>query len=66
MIVAVAESPSVVNRAVCPLLFWMVAVREKISSSSRQRSEIRGMLQSVDVAPGALPAEKVTVHVVPV
>ena len=41
-------------------------MREKVSSSSRQESEIRGMLQSVDVAPGALPAGKVTVHNVPV
>ena len=41
-------------------------MREKVSSSSRQESGIRGMLQGVDVAPGALPAEKVTVHKVPV
>ena len=65
MIVAVAESPPAVNWAACPLLFVMMALREKVSSSSTMLSLIIVMSQEgVDMSPGPLPAVNVTVHVV--
>ena len=64
MIVAVAESPPAVNWAACPLLFVMMALREKVSSFSTMVSLIIVMSQGVDMSPGPLPAVNVTVHVV--
>ena len=46
-------------------MFVIVALREKVSSSSQEKSLIKVMLQGVDIAPGPLPAVNVTAHVVP-
>ena len=65
MIVAEAEFPPVVNWASCPLLFRMVALREKISFCSTMLSLIIVMSQEgVDTVPGPLPAGNDTEHVV--
>ena len=58
--------PPAVNEADCPLLFVIVAMREKVSSSSTKKSPLIMMLQNgVAMEPGPLPAANVTVHVVP-
>ena len=65
-IVAVARFPPAVNEADCPLLFVILALREKVSSSSTKKSPLRVMGQEgVAVAPGPLPAANETVHVIP-
>ena len=64
--VAEADSPPAVNWTSCPLLFMMVALREKVSSSSTMRSLIMVTSQDVDMEPGPLAAVNVTRHVVPI
>jgi len=66
MIVAEAVSPPAENWAGSPLLFWMVAVRENVSSSSKRKSSVM-LIRHGGVAkvPGPLPELKVVRHVVP-
>jgi len=64
--VAEAESPPAENWADCPLLFWMLAVRENVSSCSKMRSLLIVIEQAgVEESPGTLPAVIVVRHVAP-
>lgn len=65
-IIAEAELPPAENWAACPLLFEMVAVREKVSSISTRSSLLMVMEHAgVELAPGVLPARNVVMHVTP-
>lgn len=65
-ITAEAELPPAENWAACPLLFEMVAVREKVSSISIRSSLLIVMEHAgVELAPGVLPARNVVTHVTP-
>jgi len=64
--VAEAVSPPAENWADCPLLFWMLAVRENVSSCSTRRLLLIVMEQAgVEESPDTLPAVKVVRHVTP-
>ena len=64
--VAEEESPPAENWADCPLLLWMLAVRENVSSCSKMRSLLIVIEQAgVEESPGPLPAVKVARHVTP-
>ena len=66
VIIAEAESPPAENWADCPLLLWMLAVRENISSCSKMRSLLIVIEQAgVEEFPGPLSAVKVVRHVTP-
>ena len=66
VMVAEAESPPAENWADCPLLLWMLAVRENVSSCSKMRSLLIVIEQAgVEESPGILPAVKVVRHVTP-